>query len=205
MAFDVFFPRHAKSYDMRATPVMNGHGLLQEHSVENGLYNAIAWNNSMKTYPKPTETHLQKAEWNHEISTKWSSQLFSPMQKNLVSAKWLFQVEVRSTYEESGAISTLYIHTTERKCDSHMAFDVSCGQFMLRKEDKHLMKRKDKTVAAYSHVICFFFFWIFHLCCFFSKPKSSGFQKIRPKLWTMSSVFCWKNHAPQSLWHQYLV
>lgn len=90
--------------------------------------------------------------------------------------------------------------------DSHMAFDVFfsrraksyvmwaiCGHFMLGKEDRCHMGRKDKTVAACSHVICFFsfFFWFM---LFFSENLRHQVQK-SSKIYIVlchqfSAVFC---------------
>ena len=68
-----------------------------------------------------------------------------------------------------------------------------CGHFMLGKEDRCHMGRKDKTVAACSHVICFFSFFLIYVV-FFRKPTSSG-TKIIQNLYIVlchqfSAVFC---------------
>ena len=94
------------------SPVMNTRGLLQEHFVENGLWNTIAWTYNMKICPKSTETNLQNAKGNVYKMVKPSVdqpeekksgnvptfQKAGKNEKNLVCTKCSFQVEVRSTW-----------------------------------------------------------------------------------------------------------
>ena len=71
---------------------------------------------------------------------------------------------------------------------------MSCGQFMLRKEDKYLMKRKDKTVAACSHVICFFFGFFIYVD-FFQNLSHQVFKKFVQN-WRLCHQFSAENTTP---------